>query len=76
VQHADRVEVVGRDRDFRVVDADPAMRIDKARHGEAFGDVLGVVPVVEFVLGDVGKLHRRDQQPFRHRFLPHLNDCR
>jgi hypothetical protein len=31
---------------------------------------------VELVLGDVGELHRRDQQPFRHCFLPGFRDRR
>jgi hypothetical protein len=33
--------------------------------------VLGIVPIVKLVLGDIGEFHRRDQQPFRHGFLPY-----
>src|ERR1700752_2436844 len=32
MQHADIVEIIGRDRDLWVVRADPAVRVQKARH--------------------------------------------
>jgi len=53
LQYRDVLEIVGRDRLFRVLRADPTLAGQKAGHTLALGDVLGVVPVVELVLGDV-----------------------
>ena len=49
-----------------VLRADPALTGEKAGHALPLGDVLGVVPIVELVLGDVREIHRRDQNTFRH----------
>src|SRR5207244_4085838 len=60
-------------RDFRVAPAEPALGIDKAGNPRALRDVLGVVPVVELVLGDIGEIHRRDQNAVGHRSLPRFD---
>jgi len=52
--HGDRFSPpIARYRLFRVLRADPTLAGQKAGHTLALGDVLGVVPVVELVLGDV-----------------------
>ena len=53
VQNADSVEVVKSERDFRVLGADPALGIQKAGDPQPLRDMLGVVPIVKLVLGDI-----------------------
>jgi len=49
--HGERLEVVGRHGDPAVLRPDPALAQEKTGHALPFRQVLGVVPVVELVLG-------------------------
>src|SRR2546426_3171149 len=75
LQHGDGLEIVGRDRAPAVLSADPALAQQKTRHALPFRQVLGVVPVVELVLGGPPDVHRRDQRAFRHWLNPPRPHC-
>src|SRR5262245_5276991 len=66
LQHRDAVEIVGGDRDLAVLHPDPALADEEPRHALPFRQVLGVVPVVELVLGGPRHAHRRDQRALGH----------
>jgi hypothetical protein len=70
LQHADTVEIVGRDRDLGVLGADPAVAVRKTGDPQSFRDVLEIVPVVKLVFGGGGKIHCREQDALCHRSLP------
>ena len=70
VQDPDIVEIVERGRDLLLLSADPALGIQKAGNAQPLRDVLGVVPIVKLVLGDIREIHRRDQDALCHRYPP------
>src|SRR5262249_20049921 len=51
----------------------PTLQRQKTRHSLAFGDVLGIVPVVELAGVHTREIHRRDQCTLRHGVLPLRN---
>src|SRR5262249_39058749 len=75
LQYRDAFEIEGRDRMPRVLGADPALAGEKTGYPLPLRDVLGVVPVVELVLGDVREIHRRDQNTLRHDHFPPIVSC-
>ena len=65
------LEVVRRHGDLRIVHTDPPPAHEEPGHALTLRQMLGVVPVVEFVPGRAPDLHRRDQRALRHgRLLP------
>jgi hypothetical protein len=47
---------------FGIIGPDPALAVDEARGTRPLRNVLGVVPVVELVLGRGREIESRDQQ--------------
>src|SRR5262245_36166864 len=74
-QYLDVFQVVRGDRDLGVSRADPALANEKAGHALALRQVLGVVPVLELVLGRVPDAYRRDQRALCHDRLLPAEDC-
>src|SRR5580698_6626342 len=67
LQNGEAVEVVGRDRLFRILGADPALKRQETRHTLPLGYVFGVVPVVELVGRHIREIHRCNQDALGHR---------
>src|SRR5256886_9105413 len=67
------LEIVRRDRDRAILGADPALTQQKAGHALPLGQMLGVVPVVEFVLGGAAERseERRVGKECRSRWSPY-----
>src|SRR5215831_618017 len=74
-QHLDVVEVVRGNRDLAVSRADPALADEKAGHALALRQMLGVVPILELVLGRLPDAHRRDQRGLCHGRLLPAEEC-
>src|SRR5215469_14074648 len=75
LKHRQAIEIVDRDRVLGLehryarrskLDPEPALTAQKPGHAFPLGNVLEIVPIVELVLGDIRKVHRRDQLTFCH----------
>jgi hypothetical protein len=70
LQHGQAFEVVGRNRLSGVVGANPPLTGQEARHPLPFGDMLGVVPIIELAGVDIREIHSRNEHTVCHGFPP------
>src|SRR4029077_17853196 len=68
-QHVDRVEIVGGDRQGRLLIADPTFTSAEPRNRLALGNVLQIVPIMELVGMRGREIEGGDQQTPAHGIL-------
>src|SRR5262245_27586160 len=65
-QYVDGIEIVRRNRNFRLVRADPAFARPKSRDRPALRDVFQIVPIVEFIGVRAREIEHCKQQSIGH----------